>query len=234
MSTLPFTEEERIILFWSKVNKTNTCWLWAGAYDKSRNAGAITWGQLPCRGKNKFRSNTQAAHRVSWYLTYKEWPKVPLKHICENNICVNPNHLCLLGDSRIPKKQKEKELKPYRCHKLSEEEKLKVLHALKVGQTRKKASELLNLSLTTLAIRIKQYKIIYTRWVESKVPTYEKWITEEQLPVLQALPVRIKPLKVKNSKAKIKFTESALSKAMRTMRKAGLLESEILKLFKGE
>jgi len=32
------------VRFWNKVNKTDTCWLWRGAVDKT-GAGVISWGR---------------------------------------------------------------------------------------------------------------------------------------------------------------------------------------------
>lgn len=67
-------------LFWSKVEKTNTCWIWKGQLGKPLPYGLY--------GKHK-------AHRVSWMLSNnKDWPE-PLiaRHTCHNHSCVNPNHI---------------------------------------------------------------------------------------------------------------------------------------------
>lgn len=74
--------EER---FWVKVNKTETCWLWAGA------TNGVGYGVIGRGGRG---SGNAYAHRLSY-----EWAKGPipegldLDHLCRNRACVNPDHL---------------------------------------------------------------------------------------------------------------------------------------------
>jgi hypothetical protein len=73
------TIEER---FWSKVVKTDSCWLWNGA------KSAKGYGVFEVYG------HTERAHRVSYRMAHG-----PVKsnmlicHKCNNPGCVNPNHL---------------------------------------------------------------------------------------------------------------------------------------------
>ena len=69
--------------FWSKVNKTNTCWLWTGA---SNHGG---YGILSLGGR------AHIAHRLSFEMhTGKPVPAGKMIcHRCDTPACVNPAHL---------------------------------------------------------------------------------------------------------------------------------------------
>jgi hypothetical protein len=67
--------------FWSKVNKTDSCWFWVGA--KSTNGYGATW----VNGK------VVSAHRASFFIEHGRWPKEMLDHLCRQKSCVNPEHL---------------------------------------------------------------------------------------------------------------------------------------------
>jgi hypothetical protein len=70
-------------LFWSKVEKTDTCWIWHGTRDKL-GYGRIDWIMDGTR--------VQLAHRAAFILVKKFHPS-DLDHICVNPPCVNPEHL---------------------------------------------------------------------------------------------------------------------------------------------
>lgn len=72
--------------FWTKVNKTETCWLWTAHKDPDG------YGQFLKDGIAKF------AHKVSWLLAGNEIPEGHVichapHEICGNRHCVNPAHL---------------------------------------------------------------------------------------------------------------------------------------------
>jgi hypothetical protein len=69
--------------FWSKVDKTSSCWLWTAATQGG-------YGVFGVNGK------TVLAHR--WVWKQERGPIPPgaqVKHYCNTNNCVNPKHLYL-------------------------------------------------------------------------------------------------------------------------------------------
>lgn len=80
--------EER---FWSKVDKTETCWLWTTRLTKK---GA---GQFSHAGGSK------PAHRISYALHYGRIPHgATVQQKCDNRHCVRPDHLEAVGESPAP------------------------------------------------------------------------------------------------------------------------------------
>jgi len=69
-------------LFWSKVNRTDTCWLWTGYINKEG------YGEYVSKALT-----TRLAHRIAYGLDKGGLPKLPLDHLCRHRHCVNPDHL---------------------------------------------------------------------------------------------------------------------------------------------
>lgn len=74
-------------LFWAKVMKTKTCWLWQAA--KTRNG----YGRIATKGKKG--RQTRLAHRVSWEMRYGSTRGRNVLHRCDVRNCVRPSHLFL-------------------------------------------------------------------------------------------------------------------------------------------
>jgi len=73
-------------LFWEKVNKTETCWLWT-ALIPSNGYGIYTM-------TDRERKRTVMAHRFAYELLVGPVPAgMELDHLCKVRNCVNPAHL---------------------------------------------------------------------------------------------------------------------------------------------
>jgi hypothetical protein len=73
--------------FWSKVNKTDSCWLWTAA----TNGG---YGVFGLRSSGTGKWITRRAHRLAWeFLVGPLTPGMVLDHLCRTPACINPAHL---------------------------------------------------------------------------------------------------------------------------------------------
>ena len=71
------TVEDR---FWEKVDITPSCWNWKAAV-------SVGYGRFGYEGFMR------TAHRVAWKLMTGSYPPESLDHLCQNKLCVNPDHL---------------------------------------------------------------------------------------------------------------------------------------------
>lgn len=75
--------------FWSKVARSEGCWLWTGTRHKEG------YGMLRVPGDRSYKR----APRIAWLLTYGEIPDgMLIRHTCDNPPCVRPSHL-LVGST---------------------------------------------------------------------------------------------------------------------------------------
>jgi hypothetical protein len=87
-SSNTITFPDRILnLFWSHVEKGDSCWLWTG-HTTSDGYGQYRPGSSS-DGVKQWR-----AHRFAWQITFGNIPHGMLVcHKCDTPVCVNPDHL---------------------------------------------------------------------------------------------------------------------------------------------
>ena len=74
--------------FWSKVEFTDTCWLWTGA---AMHSSSHPYGQIRIGGR---KGSAVLAHRWAYEFCVGAIPEcLELDHLCRTPLCVNPNHL---------------------------------------------------------------------------------------------------------------------------------------------
>lgn len=83
-----YTKERAVSVYWTRVNKTESCWLWTGAKTSAGYGDVV------------FQRKHILAHRFSWALQNGEIPKGLLAlHRCDTPLCVRPDHLFLGTDA---------------------------------------------------------------------------------------------------------------------------------------
>jgi hypothetical protein len=95
--------------FWSRVEKTEGCWLWTGYCE------AAGYGTLEISVKGKRRK--AYAHRLAYELTYGAIPAgLFICHHCDNPPCCNPDHLFVgtAGENSRDCVQKGRHFTPFR------------------------------------------------------------------------------------------------------------------------
>jgi hypothetical protein len=111
----PQTEAER---FWSKVKRSDGCWLWLDALDRK---GYGVFG-INRRG----RWLPRRTHRVAWELTNGPTDAPALLHECDNPRCVRPDHLKpgTIADNNADMRRKKRHAHGSRHHwsKLTDED----------------------------------------------------------------------------------------------------------------
>lgn len=131
--------------FWSKVQRSDGCWIWIGPTGRG-GYGVFS----PMTGKNV------RAHRYSYELERGEiGPGLLVIHSCDNPPCVNPAHLragtakdnsrdmvmrgrSLVGDRNPSRAHPEKQVRGERQHKAKlTEEKVRMARALEAGGLRR-------------------------------------------------------------------------------------------------
>ena len=87
METIALTPA-RAARFWSKVEKSESCWEWRGARTNQGYGSGAQWTD------SDGKPHTISAHRMAFKLSNGPIPEGKvIDHICRNRGCVNPDHL---------------------------------------------------------------------------------------------------------------------------------------------
>lgn len=137
--------------FLKNVHITDGCWYWTGAQSISSSDGSKRYGCFSVPGEKSL----QYAHRVSYALHKGPIPfgKFVL-HICDNELCVNPDHLLLgtaLDNSRdAVKKNRIRNCERHGAAKLTNKQ---VHHIKKIGDdfTRTHLAAMFHVSISTIS-----------------------------------------------------------------------------------
>lgn len=82
---MPAKQQGLLDRFWTRVEKTDTCWNWTGALNAEGEKGyGVIW----------FRNAQEYVHRLAFELLVGPIPKGrTIDHLCRNRKCVRPEHL---------------------------------------------------------------------------------------------------------------------------------------------
>jgi hypothetical protein len=98
---LKYTEKDRA-RFWSKITKTDKCWIW----NASTNAKGY--------GTFKVAGTLHLAHRVAWEMENGPIPSdMDVLHSCDNRPCCNPYDCLFLGTHQDNMDDRERKNRGY-------------------------------------------------------------------------------------------------------------------------
>lgn len=86
-------DENVLKRFYDKVEKTDTCWNWTGARTANRPKRILADATVGY-GVININKRPFYVHRLAWMMAGKDLVEgLVIDHICNNSLCVNPDHL---------------------------------------------------------------------------------------------------------------------------------------------
>ncbi len=142
--------------FWSKVQKTDGCWLWtASCYAGGYGAFCVKWdGRFQCKN----------AHRWAWILNFGDIPEdIHVLHKCDNRKCVRLDHLFLGTPNDNIQDMISKGRERHPANKLTPESVLEIFRLVSSGVTNKHVGKQFGITddMVSLIIRRKAWKSVY-------------------------------------------------------------------------
>jgi len=140
--------EDVLERFWSKVNKTDGCWLWTA----SRKYGRL-YGQFTHLNKKLVHIS---AHRFAWMLMNGPIPDGKwVLHKCDVPHCVNPSHLYLGDRKQNMKDMVDRDRSPYgeRCGtaQLNQDQVVQILILNQKGMSQHKLAKHFKISRSAIS-----------------------------------------------------------------------------------
>lgn len=131
--------------FWSKVRKTDKCWIWTAGI---RNLSGY--------GQFWFQGRSVLAHRFSFALARGPLPDSDiLLHSCDNRLCVNPEHLSIGTHDQNVRQAVERNRtshgEAHHNHLLTEDQVIEIRQALKQGEFQRAIAERFGISQITVS-----------------------------------------------------------------------------------
>lgn len=138
-------------LFWSKVNKTSTCWLWTASTRGKGYGGFHSHGVM------------YAAHRFSWILKHGSVPEgLHVLHRCDNPACVRPSHLFLgtnadnVADKMSKKRHRNLQGEKHPLSKLTDQDVKQIRKLQSEGALHRELAKQFNVTKGTIGFIIRQ------------------------------------------------------------------------------
>lgn len=141
--------EKELASFWSKVTKSDGCWIWNG-YKNQDGYGRMVVNE-----------RLVMTHRIAFAIHHEQPLKRLILHSCDNPACVNPSHLSVgsqkenVADMDAKRRRYISKGEEIHCAKLTDEMVLKIRHLKEASNIRVAAiSRMFNVSHRTIRLVI--------------------------------------------------------------------------------